>query len=384
MHPIPTVLVVDDHRPTAKTTADVLKKIYPKWTVLTAHSVKESLSYIEDHSIDAVVTDWKLKEHNSKENGFIVIKAALRKDPLCITILITAFPGEFDRYKDAFSIGVYDCINKRQQGIRVSREIAIKLEAALEKRWAHKSAGFYARHIDEHLRDKLGATSKHTKLNDRFVTVMFTDIRGFSKISEQLVSHKDVVAEFLQNLYAITVLCAHAHGGIVDKFMGDGAMLLFGAFDSDPSRNNSDHARRACRAALQLQANTTPLIESFRNDASRCNAALKPQLSLGIGINTAQVLVGIIQTKNRDQYTALGHGVNLAQRFEGAAGKDSDAGKGKKGAVYGGILVSESVELRVRDHFELKPEPILKIVRNISEEHKVWNVIREKPRNKAM
>ena len=212
---------------------------------------------------------------------------------------------------------------------------------------------------------------------------MFTDIRRFSRISDQLRAHKDIVAEFLQSLYATTVACAHAHGGIVDKFMGDGSMLLFGAFDSDPSISNSDHARRACRAALQLQAEVSPLIDKFLDAARRAEVSQMPRLSLGIGINTALALVGIIRTQLRDQYTALGHGVNLAQRFESAAGKETNLGKGKKRHIYGDILITSSVQSRVQECFEVKGEPSLKDIHNVLEEHPVWSVVREKSRYAA-
>src|SRR5436190_11128595 len=132
MRQAPTVLIVDDDEPLVNTTAALLKALYPKWTIVKAYSVKEALECIETNSFDALITDWKLNEHNPRENGFIPIKAALKKDPFCVTILITSYPGEFDRYKEAFATGVYDCIDKQQEGVRVTREVAIKLQAALE------------------------------------------------------------------------------------------------------------------------------------------------------------------------------------------------------------------------------------------------------------
>ena len=369
----PCILIVDDHRASADSLKLFLREKFKSWDLLTAYGIKEALAVIEERSLDAVVSDWKLDQHNASQTGFLVIEEARKKDPLCVSILITAFPEEFERYRVAFPKGIYDCILKTQRGVVVAEEIQFKLERALTVKWAYEAAHFYARHIDHTLRERLGATHKQSKLNRRWLTTVFTDIRGFSKVSDQLRAYNELIAEFLQELYASIVKCTHTHGGIVDKFIGDGSMLLFGVFDRDGSEKNFAHAQSAVRAALEIQKVCGPFIETFRIKARGWHSGKIGQLSLGIGINTGEVLVGLIRTEHRDQFTALGHGVNLAQRFEGNAGKQTEDGQ-----IYGQILVTSTVANRLENQFVLKQEPDLKTLRNIDEPHEVWSVQGEK------
>ena len=305
MRQCPTILVIDDHPPTAKSLQKLLKVRNPTWEVLIETSLKGGLDAIKKWKFDAIVTDWKLNDRDTRENGFILIGEARKTDPLCVCILITAFPEEFKRYEDAFPTGIYDCILKTQRGVAPGEEIAVKLRLALEKRWAHEEAYFYARHIDHTLRGTLGATSKHSKLNSRWLTIAFTDIRGFSRVSDQLRANNPPVVKFLQELYTKIVETSHRHSGIVDKFIGDGSMLLFGLFDDDASEKNVNHARNAGRAAWELQQVCLPLINAFREEAATWHTGKIGELSLGIGINTQNVQVGIIQTQHRDHFTAL-------------------------------------------------------------------------------
>jgi class 3 adenylate cyclase/ActR/RegA family two-component response regulator len=365
----PCVLIVDDHPPSVDSLKSTLTEKNTTWEILPAYTMKEAIAIINHRALDAVVTDWKLNDRDETETGFVVIEEARRKDPLCVTILVTAFPEEFERYRDAFPRGIYDCILKTQRGIVVADEIEFKLKKALQARWDHAAAYFYARHIDHSLREQLGTTSKQSKLNRRWLTTVFTDVRGFTKVSDQLRAYNEPLAIFLQELYGAITKCTHKNGGIVDKFMGDGSMLLFGVFDRDASDRNCKHAQSAVRAALEMQEVCNPIIETFRKNASKWHPAKIGGLSLGIGINSGEVLVGLIRTEHRDQFTALGHAVNLAQRYESKAGKDSGDGH-----PYGRILITSTVVSRLENHFLLRKEPDLKDLRNIEETHEVWSV----------
>ncbi len=368
------ILVVDDHRPTAIALKKVLNNRKPSWEILLAHSVEDAKQTIETHHLDAVVTDWRLNEQDQGQTGFQVVEAMHRRDPWCVSILITGYPEALTGYEKAFPMSVYDCISKNARGVVVVDELCIKLDAALKRRRAHQDANFYARHIDHRLRLSFGTTLDKSRITSRWLTIMFTDIRGFSAVANQLRTEKEMIADFLQQLYAATVDCAHKHDGIVDKFMGDGAMLLFGVDDDDNSSKNRRHTKNAVRAALDLRKRCGPIIESFREQAAGMHAAQIAGLDLGIGINTAEVLVGIIKTELRDQFTALGHGVNLAQRFESIAGKSSSPNAKHR---YGNILITSMVESRIRGDFVIKVEPSLANLRNINEPHDVWSVVRE-------
>ena len=137
----------------------------------------------------------------------------------------------------------------------------------------------------------------------RHITVLFSDIRGFTSISEQ-VDPEQVVA-FLSAYLAQATQVIFKHGGTVDKFIGDAIMALFGA----PKSSGND-ALRAVRAGLEMVA----LVESL---GPTWTPILGRPLRVGIGINSGEAVVGSIGSALRSDFTAIGDVVNLASRLEG-------------------------------------------------------------------
>lgn len=132
----------------------------------------------------------------------------------------------------------------------------------------------------------------------REVTVMFTDIVGFTARTEPL--RADQTAAFLNRHFALLTACIEAEGGTVDKYMGDGLMALWGAIDPQP-----DHAARAIRAAAAIA-------RALRAD----NAGRDRPVRLRVGLHSGPVVVGNIGTPSRMNYTVVGDTVNLAQRLQ--------------------------------------------------------------------
>jgi adenylate cyclase len=133
-------------------------------------------------------------------------------------------------------------------------------------------------------------------------TVLFSDIRGFTTLSE-LVPPKallDLLNIYLTEMSAIV----EKHGGVVDKFIGDAVMALFGA-----PLPYSDHADRALRAALDMVAASERLNRDFQ-------AQGLPPLKMGIGVNSGRMVAGNMGSHNRLNYTVVGDSVNLAARLE--------------------------------------------------------------------
>ena len=139
---------------------------------------------------------------------------------------------------------------------------------------------------------------------NRELTVLFCDLRGFTPMSEKMAP--DRLRELL-NLYFLRMSqVIHAHGGTLDKFIGDAVMAFWGAPESDPQ-----HAAHAVQAAMAMIAAVGPL------NAELAERGLPP-LAPCIGLATGVVCVGDLGSALRRSYTAVGDGVNLAARIEGA------------------------------------------------------------------
>ena len=141
----------------------------------------------------------------------------------------------------------------------------------------------------------------------RRVTIVFTDIRNFTTMAETMTPQQ--VVAFLNAYFSEMVDAVMEQGGILDKFLGDGMMAVFGSFGDQP-----DHARRAVLASLRMKA----LLAKINGERQ---IAGKPPIAIGIGIHTAEVIVGNIGSKQRLEFTHVGDGVNTASRVQ-ALNKD--------------------------------------------------------------
>jgi adenylate cyclase len=137
----------------------------------------------------------------------------------------------------------------------------------------------------------------------RPITVLFSDIRDFTTISEKLPP-EDVV-ELLREYFNTMVPIVLKHGGTLDKYVGDAIMGLFGA-----PLPQEDHAVRAVQAALEMVAQVPILSPKWE---ARCGRRLR----IGVGINSGEAVVGVMGADSRREYSAIGDTVNLASRLEG-------------------------------------------------------------------
>lgn len=136
----------------------------------------------------------------------------------------------------------------------------------------------------------------------KVLTVLFADIRQFTPFMESSSPEEAIAA--ITGIFEHIDEAVRLEGGILNKFMGDGILAIFGA-----PLTNKDHAASAARAALRMRK----LAET--PDKARALAGLRP-LRLGIGINTGEAVAGCIGTKARTEYTVIGHTVNLGARIQ--------------------------------------------------------------------
>lgn len=158
------------------------------------------------------------------------------------------------------------------------------------------------------------------------LSVLFSDIRGFTSISEKLdAGHlSELMNEYLTPMTRIV----HESYGTIDKYMGDAIMAFWGA----PIRD-ADHASKAVGAGLAMQAALLDLNRDFEQKGW-------PAIQIGVGINTGQMSVGNMGSQFRQAYTVLGDSVNLGSRLEGIT------------KVYGvGFIVAESTAGKAQDYF---------------------------------
>jgi adenylate cyclase len=158
------------------------------------------------------------------------------------------------------------------------------------------------------------------------LTVFFSDVRGFTSISERLAPEQ--LAALMNDYLGVMTAIIRRHHGTLDKYIGDAIMAFWGAPMAEPA-----HARQAVRAALAMQAALPALNEKLKDKGW-------PELAIGMGINTGWVTVGDMGSPVRQSYTVLGDAVNLASRLEGATKQ------------YGvGLIVGENTRAQLGDEF---------------------------------
>ena len=212
----------------------------------------------------------------------------------------------------------------------------------------------FARYVTQEVMEQLLDKPELAQLGGRKeeVTILFSDIRGFTSLSETL-EPKDVVALLNEYLTVMTPIVFQNHG-IIDKFAGDEIMAYFGA-----PVYPEDHAWRAVKTALEMQEALVPLRERWHSEA-------RPDVQIGIGINTGKVIMGNIGSELRMDFTLIGDDVNIGARLcsKAEAGETLISASTYK-ATYQRIEVEESREIMVKG--KSKPIRVYSISRILSE-----------------
>ena len=188
----------------------------------------------------------------------------------------------------------------------------------------------FGRYVSDYVLNQLLESPAEGSLGgtEREVTILFADIRRFTRLSEGMKA-SDVVA-LLNEVFQLASDRILACGGTIDKFIGDSVMAYFGAPVPDP-----DHPLQAVRAAMEIEEGLTARNLRVGSDLMR--------VEIGIGIHTGSVVVGTIGSDRRSDFTAVGDAVNVAHRLEKLARPSQ-------------ILVSEAVQRRVRGAVRMRFE----------------------------
>ena len=206
--------------------------------------------------------------------------------------------------------------------------VAIVVDDLTEKKRFERERAMIKRYLPSQLVDNLPDDLSELKLRGerQQITTLFADIRGFSTYSER--SDPEKVVEVINQYFAFASTAVDRHEGIIDKYLGDAVMAHF----NTPLRPVADHAWRAVLAAWDFKQ---AIEEHLRR------VPQEDRLTVGIGINTGEPVVGNVGAEDRMEYTAIGDAVNLAKRLQESA----------KG---GQILLSSSTYEMVKDRVEVR------------------------------
>jgi adenylate cyclase len=181
---------------------------------------------------------------------------------------------------------------------------ALSAALATEGREKARLRSAFSRYVPPSVVERILADPSRVRLGGerRELTVLFSDIRGFSRSAENL--EPEVLSEYLNEFLTPMTHMVLDQGGMLDKYIGDAIMAVYGA-----PLEATDHAARACRTALAMQAALAGLNAEFARRRL-------PEVQLGIGINSGPMSVGNMGSQARFDYTVLGDAVNLGARLE--------------------------------------------------------------------
>jgi len=161
----------------------------------------------------------------------------------------------------------------------------------------------FARYLSRDVMARVLADAPSLRGEHRSVSILFSDLRGFTTLSEQLPPER--IAAHLNEYFDAMTAAIFAHHGMINDFVGDAVMAVFGAPMDDP-----EHAWHAVQSAVAMD-------RALQTLNLRWSAAGLPNLRMGIGIHTGEVFAGNVGGRDRIKYTVIGDPVNVASRVEG-------------------------------------------------------------------
>lgn len=285
------VMVVDDEEGVRRSIKKVLQR--DGYEVILAERGEEAIEIVTQngHELETVISDYKMPGLN----GLETLNAIGRINPQVTRIILTGY-ATLDNAIEAVNQGIDGFLTKPFD----NEELRLKVrECNLRKR--------LSQFVAEPVLKVLVSEGEPIKAKLRNATIMFVDIRNFSRLAEAIKAEE--LPSFLDHNY-FTPLdeLVHRYGGTLDKHIGDGIMAVFGA----PISTGED-TLNAVKCAVAMQDEISHIAEKMGYETTR--------FSIGIGIATGEVTAGIFGSRKKKEYTVFGKPVNLAAHLQEVAQK---------------------------------------------------------------
>ena len=290
------LLVVDDNRVNRLLVARLLEQLGHR--VAFAENGRQALETLRSHPADLVLLDIEMPEMN----GYQTLEA-LRADPKLrdIPVVMMSSVDEVDSVARCIEMGAEDYLFKPVNAVLLRARVAASLE---KKRLRDQQRELFRKFATAEVADELLSTGFTLGGKHVDATVMFSDIRSFTRLAESLRPAETI--DLLNSYYTLMFDAIGGQGGIVNQMLGDGLMALFGA-----PLPHADHAERAVRAGLEM----LELVAGFDREQA---AQGKPEIRIGVGIASGQVIAGYTGTERRVTYTCVGDTVERRRPPGGA------------------------------------------------------------------
>lgn len=330
------LLIVDDNKVNRLLLARTLEKL--GHTMSFAENGRQALDMLHSQPFDLVILDVLMPELD----GFQVLEQVVADPHLRnIPVVMASSSDELDMVVRCIEIGAEDYLHKPVNPVLLKARINASLE---KKRLRDQQRDLIRKFATEEVADQLMQTGFELGGKSVEVSVLFSDIRSFTTITESQTPAETI--ELLNTYYALMFDAISGHGGVVNQMIGDGLMCVFGA-----PLPQADHCQRAVDAALEM----VDLIEQFNQYQIAEN---KQPIKIGVGVATGQVIAGYTGTQQRATYTCVGDTVNLASRLETHTK-----------AVGKSIVIDAATRERLNDNITVVDEGMAQIKGKMQEVH---------------
>ena len=309
------VLLVEDEQSMLFTLSNLLK--HRGHHVIAAPSAEQGLEALGNNQVDLVISDLRLPGMD----GISLIKQVQERCEDVVPIVISAY-GTIGNAIDALKLSVCDFLRKPFDlstfEETISRAEQRRSQLLQNKKYVHelkenlmgeeRKRTMLSKFVSKHIVDRILSGKETPALAGlpQPVSILFADISDFTELSEKL-DQKSLV--FIVNtFYTALEPILNQHGGILDKFMGDGIMVVFG---------NSSTSQEASRHALAAAVEIKGKMNDIRRELRRFEL---PEISIHIGVSTGTATACSIGSKEQLAYTYIGDAVNLAKRLQDLAG----------------------------------------------------------------